>query len=664
MNMSIKGTIAAIMAVIMMMTSNNIILAVDDEDLSPPTVNRTLSIDFMGRGITPADISPGRAQLNKSDVNNPFWVGVAVDKVNDLDLFTEGIYSMELAFEYDPDYVIPYYDGSTDWETILKNENLKSTLWSSDLYEIISVNETDIDTTSDRENLELAKTRAADGWKMCTVCVTLKDGALTDNMRFKDLVDSSKQYLLKLPFLLVNAPDESSAERNPTVLSFVRGPETFDIGSGVTGTDPSASWEASPEDRISQKNLRNLFNFPGDIDLFGVGGSIENIIAVKPMEVDESADTEYVLSTTKSLTEDGFKEENLTYYVSVSNDAKQIRLDITSSEQPTVIANSIPVQTSLESDRLYKTDLFDIAEMDKDIDADGFNNTVTVQSGDKTYTIYIRRLLQPRIELNYGNSPYGEIMRAENIANEDKQAAKDAFNTNNKYSTNYLPEGCDSKIVYTTFAWNEDVQSSTEQTDPAINLDRDDYALFVYQGDEFIDPGVTAYNSMGEVVDDSQITRTMSIKVMKSNDIRYMADDQVDNKIVSSTGSGDYTFSDIKNISMRPDVFDMEYSFVDDATNETVTATRKVVSLWTVGDANLSTVFNASDASVVTQIIKGSAKPLEGVTGVTPGLYYYRILDVNYSRVVNSTDASVITQMVKGSSPRFDFYKAITIQGG
>ena len=169
---------------------------------------------------------------------------------------------------------------------------------------------------------------------------------------------------------------------------------------------------------------------------------------------------------------------------------------------------------------------------------------------------------------------------------------------------------------------------------------------------------------MGEVVDDSQITRTMSIKVMKSNDIRYMADDQVDDKIVSSTGAGDYTFSDIKNISMRPDVFDMEYSFVDDITNEIVTANRKVVSLWTVGDANLSTVFNPSDASSLTQIVKGIINPINGVSGETSGLYYYRILDINYSKVVNPSDASTITQTIKGLIPEFKFYKDIIIGGG
>lgn len=41
---------------------------------------------------------------------------------------------------------------------------------------------------------------------------------------------------------------------------------------------------------------------------------------------------------------------------------------------------------------------------------DGYNNTVTITAGGTTYTVYIRRLLKPKIILNPGNSPVGMIM--------------------------------------------------------------------------------------------------------------------------------------------------------------------------------------------------------------------------------------------------------------
>ena len=101
---------------------------------------------------------------------------------------------------------------------------------------------------------------------------------------------------------------------------------------------------------------------------------------------------------------------------------------------------------------------------------DGYNNTVTITAGGTTYTVYIRRLLKPKITLNYGNSPYGEIMKASNIADSDKQKAKDAFDANNKYDANYLPNGKSTKVYYSSNAWGG-------STDPKINLDRDETAF-------------------------------------------------------------------------------------------------------------------------------------------------------------------------------------------
>ena len=76
------------------------------ENIETQATNRTLSVDFMGRGSTPNDASPGKAGFSKDDVNltNPleFWVGIGVENVNDLPLFTDGVYSLDVAFEYDP----------------------------------------------------------------------------------------------------------------------------------------------------------------------------------------------------------------------------------------------------------------------------------------------------------------------------------------------------------------------------------------------------------------------------------------------------------------------------------------------------------------------------------------------------------------------------------
>ena len=468
------------------------------ENIETQATNRTLSVDFMGRGSTPNDASPGKAGFSKDDVNltNPleFWVGIGVENVNDLPLFTDGVYSLDVAFEYNPNYVKPYWDKTTasstaeqSWNDELVKGNLSSTgdssaWWDDTQYEITSVRECDIDTAlSDRENSTEANQRALDGWKMCYVGVVFKGNSL---LRFKDLASNSKQYLLKLPFVLLSAPDETAADQNPTVLSMVRGGDTFAIGSGSDGTNPYASWFATTHPAPDDTNLKNLFDFSGDISLFGTNDAIDNIVAVKPGETPSdpgatpSPDTTYYLSSDKTLQEDKFKAETKTYYVSVPNETEQIRMDVSSSEKPTVTVNSASVNVTASDAKKYSSDLFDLAELDKTVN-DGYNNTVTITAGGTTYTVYIRRLLKPKITLNYGNSPYGEIMKASNIADADKQAAKDAFDVKNKYDANYLPtEAKDKKnITYVTRAWvdikNLDSMTTAEKEtiqNPNINM--------------------------------------------------------------------------------------------------------------------------------------------------------------------------------------------------
>ncbi len=125
-------------------------------------------------------------------------------------MFTDGVYSLDVAFEYDPNYVKPYWDKTTasstaeqSWNDELVKGNLSSTgdssaWWDDTQYEITSVRECDIDTTlSDRENSTEANQRALDGWKMCYVGVVFKGDSL---LRFKDLASNSKQYLFEIAF--------------------------------------------------------------------------------------------------------------------------------------------------------------------------------------------------------------------------------------------------------------------------------------------------------------------------------------------------------------------------------------------------------------------------------------------------------------------------------
>lgn len=672
MNKIVKGLVSEItllsMLAIFAMGFPNIADA-DNDIENQVSSNRNLSVDFLGRGATPSDTSSGKANLTSEDKGKEFWVGVSVDKVNDLELFTDGVYSVDLAFEYNPTYIKPYWDTTSEqsWNDELIKGNLTdsqladtSAWWGESQYEIVSVSEADIDLDlNDRENSTEAAKRAEAGWRMCYVGVLFK-GDSFDSARFKSLESDGKQYLLKLPFVLVSTPeDNESTDLNPTVLSLIKGRDTFAIGSGSDGTNPHASWFATTNPSPDDTNLKNLFDFTGDISLFASNETITDIVAVKSVTSDDDDGT-IDLSSTKDLERDGFKAETQTYYVSVSNEVDKLSLDITSSEKPTVTVNDKDVSVTYSGDKKYSTAEFDIAELNsKD---DDYNNVAYVSVGNTKYTIYIRRLLKPKIVLNYGNSPYGEIMNADNIAPEDKQAAKDEFNVGNKFTSKYCPTECNSSIVYVPYAWNTDKDSKTIPVSSDINMDRNDYAIFIYNKEEFVDPGFTAYDSVGNQVPYKDVTRQMTLKVMSGLGAANAKDSAVteDDSIINVPGEiSQYRFTKLSDKLIRPDIYDLNYSFTDPVTGEKETFTRKVVLLWELGDADFSAVFNGGDATEMNKIVKGISKPLDGITGVTTCLYYYRILDIDRSKVFNGGDATETNKVVKGISTKAPIYNSL-----
>lgn len=278
--------------------------------------------------------------------------------------------------------------------------------------------------------------------------------------------------------------------------------------------------------------------------------------------------------------------------------------------------------------------------------------TVTMTAADGTttrdYTFIVQKLVEGKIQLDYGNSPYGEIMK--DVAINNKTLAKDAFVTNN-YTYN--------SISYHPYAWNNNENATDKSTDPKVNLDMNDYAHFVYQGEEFVDAGFTATDSLNNTISAANVTMEMTVKEMPTDPAASMNDSAVTDVTLSNAPGSAKTFSDLKNMAVRPGIYDLVYKFTDPQTQEQVTETRKVVMLWTLGDANLSKVLNPSDASYIIQTIRGIATPLNNVTGSTRCIYYYRIIDTNLSGVVNPSDQSYTIQIIKNIAPTVKLYKTI-----
>lgn len=624
------------------------------EDEGEATI-RNLYVDFMGVGDSPG-AGKKSGNLNSTNINNTFWVGVAVDKVNDLNLFTEGIYSLELAFEYDPNFVRPDIkdsSGSTTgtdiekddrWNAKIAGVNIGSEtdkIWNSN-YTSIAVYDTDVDPNTDRANKDLLTERQ--NWKMCTVSVTLTAQDV-ENLSFKGLSSPDKQYLLKLPFTLVGAPAEGAADPNPIVLSLIRGPETFDIGSGSNGEFPNAKWNET-ENQGALNNLKTYFSFAGDVRLFGESTSIEDITPFRMVpKLDDSGnpveengeivkvEEEYKLSYDNTLSEEDFNPEVDTYYLSISNDPNNLQLRIKTDSQPYIYLNgsTTPIVTSSVTGGFVTAEIplreLDVSTKDQD---NGFNNTISIRgdpnSQDSLYTIFVRRLLKPKIVLKYGNSPVGQIRKddIEYPTVADKEAAINAFN---------------SSLNFNDFTYYEEAWSSYNTFDNGnpYNGDKDEFSIFIYQRQPFKDPGFILYDCFGDEADANEVSLSLSMTSFKGGMPQYTDEDSPN--VINEEGNGsEYIFKNFTNYNIRPDVYTIKYNYNDTVTHSSATAIRKVIAISRLGDARIdaNNIVNNLDASLV--------KTYSGKMNVSNSIYKYKICDgkSDLNKIINNLDASTI----------------------
>ena len=106
----------------------------------------------------------------------------------------------------------------------------------------------------------------------------------------------------------------------------------------------------------------------------------------------------------------------------------------------------------------------------------------------------------------------------------------------------------------------------------------------------------------------------------------------------------------------------MSYTFHDDATNtdKKLDETRPVVVLWDLGDADLSTIINSSDATYVTSYIKETEMPGNGIDDENfLKLFLFRIMDADKSGIINSSDKTAITSHIKETAIIQPFYTTL-----
>lgn len=591
------------------------------------TSERKLYLDFLGREDAPTDLS----KLTAADVNKEFWVGIGVDKVDDLSLFTNGVYSVEVAIEFDKSYLAPYTSNEKTWHTALTEKNLTNTDWDPITYELWS--ETNADRNAIKQSDGTLIDTGADT-QICTVGINVKQGQNADNARFKGLTDDSKQYLAIIPFTLLRVPGESE-NPYPIVLDIVRAPEALNIGAGADGKSPRSVWEISDTTPAGIENMHTLFKTNDKLSLFGSDGAISDIVPIKPKTGDETDDTRYTLFKDKPAQQSGFDPDTLTYYLSVSEDVKKLKLEIASSGEPTVTANGTLLTTS-PSGGNYVSSEFELLPLNKDVsnggEADGFNNVVTVEAGGKTYTIYIRQLLKPKIVMEYGNSPYGRIMQDASLivsgdeaaTTANQAAAKTAFDTTKMYPA----PGTTQTVEY----WADDYDKDEyiyfkviQSTDSMINPQPKDIGL--------VEPGFTAYDSEGQEIPKTKIKRSLQIKTFTSE--YFLKDGETGvTQLQPYTHTGTDTFTEISNsMNIVPGVYEMKYILLnDDNTEKEEIGKRNIAITYLMGDVNLSKAVNSSDSLYMRNHVTG--------TRALSDLQFYvdRICDANLSKALNSTD--------------------------
>ena len=334
------------------------------------------------------------------------------------------------------------------------------------------------------------------------------------------------------------------------------------------------------------------------------------------------------------------------YYVRVPDvDADNIQFSVTLTNPDTTTitaSDGTPLTPTKNGDGTYtiKAPLTNKGQTENTI-------TITTKAGTDndaptlTYTFHVQQLVTPKITLNYGNSPVGEIMKADNISVSDKLLAVADFEKNNKYSTNadYLPAGKTAGMLYSPLAWGGSV-------DPTVNLDRDATALFSFEYDDFIDPGFVAVDSLGNSVDPTDVRRSITVTVLPGQSIIVPDKDKKTNTFSDTKekpiANDLFTYANITGDAtkvIQPDVYELTYSFYDNALAKTITNTRKVVILPLMGDTTLDGQISVGDLVPIKNYTANNFTFVDStVKTSTYNLAIYRVMDTTSDTQISVGD--------------------------
>ncbi len=344
-----------------------------------------------------------------------------------------------------------------------------------------------------------------------------------------------------------------------------------------------------------------------------------------------------------------FDPDTDTYNIIVKNDFEKLLADLEPTQPGATISvkvndNTVANETeNVPAGHTQAKPGVNATTYDKDNDTNSTNTivvTVTAPDGTtKDYTFNVLRYAKAEIKLNYGNSPHGEIMKADNIAEADKVAAKAAFDNsdpdhgNLKYDAAYTPTLGITNVEYTQIAWR-----SYDK-----NYDQDENAIFVYEASRFVDPGLKFHNELDKEITDISYDRTLVVKKMGVGEPNYSETASVTDLDLSVASGNNSTVFNLSGNIIRPDVYTMNYTytFTDLSGNsKTLQVSRPVIVLSKRGDIQLTTdpSFNAND-------MKAFATSFSNWGGETAhSLFAYRVCDLQFTTdpTVNANDYKLL----------------------
>ena len=282
----------------------------------------------------------------------------------------------------------------------------------------------------------------------------------------------------------------------------------------------------------------------------------------------------------------------------------------------------------------------------------------------KTYTVDVMRKLtvDQMVTMNYGNSPFGLIMKQTGLNATQREEWKQAFReAGSRFTEGYTPDGAHAGIAYHPDAWGDTAYNAAVDPDPNAdhdigNYDRNDYALFAYCGDNFTDPGLRAVkDSLGATVQLTEVRRSIKdINALVATDPKNLVDDFQQGQPRSFDLGSDMESAVLADQRIRPGVYFITYEF-DDYNGEKVSVNRPFIVLYDLGDVDMNGQVDDTDAALIANRYN-SRLPYDDLPGYESNcrLYQYRICDVNRDRNINVGDRNAIRQQ---KSSLVQFYK-------